>query len=113
MTEKEIIQKAYKSSWAIPEPERKIIFKAIQIADNYVKLNEENSLVEIPCKIGDTVYVKLSDYANVRYAEAEVRDYTHFITCGFCIVVTSKHFDKQNIPFTEFGKTVFTKKPKN
>ncbi len=41
------------------------------------------------------------------YAEAEVRDFTYFLTCGFCIVVTSDKFDKQNLPFSEFGKTIF------
>lgn len=49
-------------------------------------------------------------YCNVLYAEVKVRDFTHFTSCGFCVVVTSNHFDKQIIPFTEFGKTVFLAK---
>ena len=61
-------------------------------------------IVELPCKIGDTVYVKMQFGG---YAEAEVRDYSYFISCGFCVVVTSEKFDKQNVPFSEFGKTIF------
>lgn len=53
------------------------------------------------------MYVKMDSYCDIQYAEAEVRDFTHFTSCGFCVVITSKHFDKQNIPFSEFGKTIF------
>lgn len=60
-----------------------------------------------PCKVGDTVYVKMQ---SGEYAEAEVRDFSYFLSCGFCVVVTSDKFDKQHIPFTEFGKTVFLTK---
>lgn len=63
---------------------------------------------ETACAVGDTVYVKMQFGG---YAEAEVRDFTHFTSCGFCIVVTSKSFNKQNIPFSEFGKTVFLTRP--
>lgn len=70
----------------------------------YEDLEGQGKLLILPCAVGDTVYVKMQDG---ELAEAEVRDYTYFLTCGFCIVVTSKSFDKQNIPFSEFGKTVF------
>lgn len=70
----------------------------------YEDLEEQGLLLKLPCKVGDKVYVKMQ---SGKYAEADVRDFTHFWTCGFCIVVTSDKFDKQNIPFTEFGKTVF------
>lgn len=80
-----------------------------KLAD-YEDLEEQGSLIKLPCKVGDTVYVKMALYCNVLYAEAKVRDFTHFTSCGFCVVVTSNHFDKQNIPFTEFGKTVFLAK---
>ena len=63
--------------------------------------------MRLPCKVGDTVYVKLSAYCKTKYAEAQVRDYTYFISCGFCVVVTSEKFDKQSIPFSEFGKSIF------
>lgn len=68
------------------------------------KFKDRNRFVELPCKVGDTVYVKMQFGG---YAEAEVRDYSYFISCGFCVVVTSIKFDKQHIPFSEFGKTVF------
>lgn len=76
----------------------------------YRGLEKQGLLLILPCKIGDAVYVKLADYCKEIYAEAEVRDFSHFASCGFCIVVTSKCFDKQNIPFTEFGKTIFLTK---
>ena len=74
---------------------------------DYEDLEEQGLLLKLPCKVGDTVYVKMASYCDIQYAEAEVRDFTHFTSCGFCAVVTSKHFDKQNIPFADFGKTVF------
>lgn len=69
-----------------------------------IHFKDRNKFVELPCKVGDTVYVKtlFGDYA-----EAEVRDYSYFIYCGFCVVVTSTKFDKHHIPFSKFGKTVF------
>lgn len=82
---------------------------AEKLAD-YEDLEEQGRLLKLPCKVGNTLYVKLASYCEEKYAEAKVRDFTHFISCGFCVVVTSKHFDKQNIPFTEFGKTVFLTK---
>lgn len=82
-------------------------FKAIKKLADYEDLEEQGLLVRLPCKVGDTVYVKLSAYCKTKYAEAQVRDYTHFISCGFCVVVTSEKFDKQSIPFSEFGKSIF------
>lgn len=76
----------------------------------YQQLETQGRLVRLPCKVGDTVYVKMASYCKTHYAEAEVKDFVHFISCGFCIVVTSKYFDKQSIPFSEFGKTVFLTK---
>lgn len=76
----------------------------------YEDLEEQGGFIKLPCKVGDTVYVKLASYCEEKYTEAKVRDFTYFISCGFCVVVTSEHFDKQNIPFTEFGKTVFLTK---
>ena len=76
----------------------------------YQQLEEQDRLIKLPCKVGDTVYVKMASCCKTHYAEAEVRDFVHFISCGFCAVVTSKYFDKENIPFSEFGKTVFLTK---
>ena len=73
----------------------------------YEDADEQGVLLRLPCKVGDTVYVKMASYCDIQYAEAEVRDFTHFTSCGFCAVITSKHFDKQNIPFSEIGKAVF------
>lgn len=80
------------------------ILKMYRKLAEYEDLEEQGKLLKLPCAVGDIVYVKMQ-FGGI--AEAEVRDYTYFISCGFCIVVTSKSFDKQNIPFSEFGKTVF------
>lgn len=80
---------------------------AKKLAD-YEDAEENGMLIHLPCRVGDTVYVKLASYCELAYAEATVRDFAHYASCGFCVVVTSRHFDKQSIPFTEFGKTVFT-----
>ena len=83
-------------------------------AENFAEwkeAEEQGKLLKLPCAVGDTVYVKMQFEG---YAEAEVRDFTYFLTCGFCIVVTSDKFDKQNLPFSEFGKTIFlTRKAAN
>lgn len=84
------------------------IQKAFEKLAEYEDLEEQGKLLKLPCAVGDIVYVKMK-FGGI--AEAEVRDYTYFISCGFCIVVTSKSFDKQNIPFSEIGKTVFLTKP--
>lgn len=79
-------------------------YKALKKLAEYEDLEEQGKLLKLPCAVGDTVYVKMQFGG---CAKAEVRDFTYFLTCGFCIVVTSDKFGKQNIPFTEFGKTVF------
>ena len=84
--------------------------RVLQKLADYEDLEEQGFLLKLPCKVGDTVYVKMASYCDIQYAEAEVRDFTHFTSCGFCVVITSNHFDKQNIPFSEFGKTVFLTK---
>lgn len=85
----------------------KTVENMIKKLATYEDLEEQGLLVRLPCKVGDTVYVKLSAYCKTKYAEAQVRDYTYFISCGFCVVVTSEKFDKQSIPFSEFGKSIF------
>lgn len=98
--------------------------KAIVLTDNdvdrwneYKNAEKQGLLLRLPCKIGDTVYIILASYFdigtyNIKYAEADVRDFTHFTSCGFCVVVTSKVFGKLTIPFSDFGKTVFLTKEK-
>ena len=73
-------------------------------AEKCICFKARNVFIELPCKIGDTVYVKMQFGG---YAEAEVRDYSYFTSCEFCVVITSTKFDKQYIPFSEFGKTIF------
>ncbi len=75
----------------------------------YEDLDEQGMLIEMPCRFGDTVYVKMQ---SGEYAEAEVRDFVYFHTCGFCATVTSDRFDKRHIPFSEFGKSVLLTLPK-
>lgn len=92
----------YRNLWAMADLRERL--------KEYEDLEEQGRLIKLPCKVGDTVYVKMASYCKTHYAEAEVRDFVHFISCGFCAVVTSKYFDKENIPFSEFGKTVFLTK---
>ena len=77
---------------------------ALQEIEKHKDLEEQGMLLKLPCAVGDTVYVAMQFGG---YAEAEVRDYTYFISCGFCVVVTSDKFNKHSIPFSEFGKTIF------
>ena len=85
----------------------KDVAELLEELKSYKEAEEQGLLVRLPCKVGDTVYVKLSACYKFKYTEAQVRDYTHFISCGFCVVVTSTEFDKLAIPFSEFGKTIF------
>lgn len=81
-----------------------ILKKKFEEECNCPHFKDRTRFVELPCKIGATVYVKMQFGG---YAEGKVRDYSYFISCGFCVVVTSEKFDKQHIPFSEFGKTIF------
>lgn len=74
----------------------------------YEYLEEHRKLVELPCELEDTVFVRMGAG---EYAKAEVRDYGYFRTCGFCVVVSSDKFGKKSIPFSEFGKTFFLENP--
>lgn len=92
----------YRNLWAMADLRERLKY--------YEDLEEQGKLIKMPCAVGDAVYVKMQ---SGKIAEAEVRDYTYFLTCGFCVVVTSDKFDKQNIPFSEFGKTIFLINPDN
>lgn len=83
--------------------------------DEYARAEEQGLLLRLPCKVGDTVYIILASYFdigtyNIKYAKADVRDFAHFTSCGFCVVATSKVFGRLTIPFSDFGKTVFLTK---
>lgn len=89
----------YRNLWAMADLRERL--------KRYEDAEEQKRLLKLPCAVGDTVYVKIASYCDSEYAEAEVRDFTHFTSCGFCVVVTSEKFNKCNIPFSEFGKTIF------
>ena len=85
-----------------------------KLAD-YEDAEEKGLLLRLPCKVGDTVYIILASYFdigtyNIKYAKADVRDFAHFTSCGFCVIATSKVFGRLTIPFSDFGKTVFLTK---
>ncbi len=84
--------------------------EAAEKLKEYEDLEEKGILLKLPCEFGSTVYVKMQFGG---YAKAEVRDFIYFHSCGFCVVVTSDKFDKQNIPFSEFGKTIFLNNPED
>jgi hypothetical protein len=46
-----------------------------KLAD-YEDLEEQGRLLKLPCKVGDTVYVKLASYCEEKYAEASENDDT-------------------------------------
>lgn len=95
--------------------EHKQVAEYLRKLKAYEGLEEQGRLVKLPCNVGDTVYIELASYFDIgtyttKYAEADVRDFIHFTSCGFCVVVTSKVFGKLTIPFSDFGKTVFLTK---
>lgn len=98
--------------WNCNIPPRKCgyISDALKKLADYEDLEEQGRLVKLPCKVGDVVYVKMASYCKTHYVEAEVRDFVHFISCGFCAVVTSKYFDKENIPFQNLAKLSFNQR---
>ena len=50
---------------------QKVYFKLKEYED----LEEHSKLVKLPCKIGDTVYIRLASYCKTHYVEAEVKDF--------------------------------------
>lgn len=74
----------------------------------YENMEEQGKLMILPCKPGDTVYVKMDDGG---YKECTVIDFSYSRSNGFCIVIILGFYYKQSIPFTEFGKTVFLTDP--
>lgn len=74
---------------------------------NFADYLMDNGVIVPPCAVGDTVYVKM---LGGRLAKAEVRDFVHFLTHGFCLCLGSSEFPKQCVPFSEVGKTVFLTK---
>lgn len=40
----------------------------------YEDLEEQDRLIKLPCRIGDTVYVKMEPYCKTHYAEAKLKE---------------------------------------
>ena len=87
----------------------KIMMHLAEKLYEYENAEEYDGFIKLPCKIGDYVYIKLASYCDHPYVKAEVINYTHLIGTGFCAVVILDNFSKskENIPFSEFGKSVF------
>ena len=95
--------------------EHKQVKEYLEELKQYRDAEKQGLLLRLPCKVGDTVYIILASYFdigtyNIKYAKADVRDFAHFTSCGFCVVATSKVFGRLTIPFSDFGKTVFLTK---
>lgn len=76
-------------------------------ADKWLRwkeLDKDGRLIELPCKPGDIVFVKME---NGGLLKAEVVGFTYFVSCGFCVSIASGYLANTNIPFSEFGKTIF------
>lgn len=81
--------------------------QAVQKLAEYENLEEKHALIQIPCSIGTTVYIKSASYATKPYYMGTVINFSHSISSGFCIVVQSIGTDLLHIPFSEFGKSIF------
>ena len=103
----EELNKRHKADCIKDAEEHEQLAEWLEELKSYKEAEEQGLLVRLPCKVGNTVYVKSSACYKSKYIEAQVRDYAYFISCGFCVVVTSAEFEKLAIPFSEFGKTIF------
>lgn len=76
-------------------------------ADKWLRwkeLDKDGKLIELPCKPGDIVFVKMK---NGGLLKAEVVGFTYFDSYGFCVSIAPGYLVNTNIPFSEFGKTIF------
>ena len=81
--------------------------QAVQKLAEYENLEEKHALIQIPCSIGTTVYIKAASYCHTPYFMGTVVNFSHSISSGFCIVVESVGTNPLHIPFSEFGKSIF------
>lgn len=73
---------------------------------------EQGLLIKLPCKVGDTLYWLTNDEMTMHRvirtvtAQCFVWWYTH----GFCVKIANmvENISCRDIPFSEFGKTLFT-----
>lgn len=74
----------------------------------YQTLEEQDRLIKLPCKVGDTVYAIIYDYEVEQYAikESEIIEVRENINGMFFVSLINKPAFK----FNDFGKTVFLTK---
>lgn len=70
---------------------------------NYRKKDRAGEILKLPCKFGDKLTIKQDGV----FEKVEVVDFAYHHTCGFCVVVVGENVDKKDVPFTEFGKSIF------
>lgn len=86
-----------------------------KLAD-YEDLEEQGSLIKLPCKVGDTVYYISEGFVEPCTIEVIfLADYTD--KNGNCSYMAEIHYDREDCPyvsteiyFTDIGKTVFLAK---
>lgn len=78
----------------------------------YKDLEEQGRLIKAPCKPGDELFVKHRTFGGV-IVKGVCIGYTWWRTDGFCIMFHSDTptYEKVDIAFSEFGKTVFLTEP--
>jgi hypothetical protein len=71
--------------------------------DNYAtgrrKIKMEKHIIELPCNVGDTIYVSGREVKKVTVLEIRLSCYGNSLILSHCISWT--------IPFEQMGKTVF------
>lgn len=88
-----------------------ILIKSTKELQHYKDLEEQGRLIELPCKVGDELYVKHRTFKDVMVKGVCI-GYTWWRTDGFCVMFHSDTptYGKVDIAFSEFGKTVFPTK---
>lgn len=81
--------------------------QAVQKLAEYENLEEKHALIQIPCSIGATIYIKSPSYTTAPYYMGTVINFSYSISSGFCVVVESIGTNPLHIPFSEFGKSIF------
>lgn len=73
----------------------------------YEDLEEQGLLVKLPCKVGDTIYVKIGTSS---YVNLDVLDFVYYRSCGFYIVCGYYDTPKCAMPLSDLGKNFFLTK---
>ena len=93
--------------------EMKKILKIAEKLKEYEDLEEQDLLLRLPCKVGDTVYYISEGFIEPCTVETIfISDYTD--KDGNCSYMAEIHYDREDCPyvsteiyFTDIGKTVF------